>query len=164
MAWWGWWLQPKVYLVTVSDALLSMAACRRKRSYQIVISDSQWLSLVKYLTIWIWLIMDESWWLTGFNLSSVSKSWTASWLRQPHPAVSHAIISSLSHQKNTSWWLFKCSMRSELFENIWLNTCWKYHTTRSFEIMTSTKPSCSLCDVSFDNSQEHRVHAKSEAQ
>ncbi|KAJ4031218.1 hypothetical protein NW761_013285 [Fusarium oxysporum] len=29
--------------------------------------------------------------------------------------------------------------------------------------MTSTKPSCSLCDVSFDNSQEHRVHAKSEA-
>ncbi|KAF5576394.1 TRI15 transcription factor [Fusarium pseudoanthophilum] len=29
--------------------------------------------------------------------------------------------------------------------------------------MTSTKPSCSLCDISFDNSQEHRVHAKSEA-
>ncbi|KAF5968498.1 TRI15 transcription factor [Fusarium coicis] len=29
--------------------------------------------------------------------------------------------------------------------------------------MSSTKPSCSLCDVSFDNSQEHRVHAKSEA-
>ncbi|KAG5745477.1 hypothetical protein H9Q69_012421 [Fusarium xylarioides] len=28
--------------------------------------------------------------------------------------------------------------------------------------MTSTKPSCSLCDVSFDSSQEHRVHAKSE--
>ncbi|KAH7191601.1 C2H2 type zinc-finger-domain-containing protein [Fusarium oxysporum] len=29
--------------------------------------------------------------------------------------------------------------------------------------MTSTKPSCSLCDVAFDNSQDHRVHAKSEA-
>ncbi|KAF4444934.1 TRI15- transcription factor [Fusarium acutatum] len=29
--------------------------------------------------------------------------------------------------------------------------------------MASTKPTCSLCDVSFDNSQEHRVHAKSEA-
>ncbi|KAF4477159.1 TRI15- transcription factor [Fusarium agapanthi] len=29
--------------------------------------------------------------------------------------------------------------------------------------MTSTKPSCSLCGVSFDNSLEHRVHAKSEA-
>ncbi|KAF9769296.1 hypothetical protein IL306_013305 [Fusarium sp. DS 682] len=29
--------------------------------------------------------------------------------------------------------------------------------------MTSAKPTCSLCDVSFDNSQEHRVHAKSEA-
>ncbi|RBR20300.1 uncharacterized protein FIESC28_05264 [Fusarium coffeatum] len=28
--------------------------------------------------------------------------------------------------------------------------------------MTSNKPTCSLCDVSFDNSQEHRVHAKSE--
>ncbi|KAJ4112180.1 hypothetical protein NW768_011759 [Fusarium equiseti] len=28
--------------------------------------------------------------------------------------------------------------------------------------MTSTQPTCSLCDVSFDNSQEHRVHAKSE--
>ncbi|KAF5988661.1 hypothetical protein FBULB1_1394 [Fusarium bulbicola] len=29
--------------------------------------------------------------------------------------------------------------------------------------MASTKPTCSLCDVSFDNSLEHRVHAKSEA-
>ncbi|RGP80690.1 maleylacetate reductase [Fusarium longipes] len=28
--------------------------------------------------------------------------------------------------------------------------------------MSSTKPTCSLCNVSFDNSQEHRVHAKSE--
>ncbi|KAH7245641.1 C2H2 type zinc-finger-domain-containing protein [Fusarium tricinctum] len=29
--------------------------------------------------------------------------------------------------------------------------------------MTSTKPTCSLCDISFDNSQEHRTHAKSES-
>ncbi|XEV02436.1 hypothetical protein FSHL1_007723 [Fusarium sambucinum] len=29
--------------------------------------------------------------------------------------------------------------------------------------MTSTKPTCSLCDVSFDNSSEHRLHAKSES-
>ncbi|KAH7184532.1 C2H2 type zinc-finger-domain-containing protein [Fusarium flagelliforme] len=28
--------------------------------------------------------------------------------------------------------------------------------------MSSTKPTCSLCDLSFDNSQEQRVHAKSE--
>lgn len=28
--------------------------------------------------------------------------------------------------------------------------------------MSLTKPTCSLCDKSFDNSQEHRVHAKSE--
>ncbi|CAJ0547094.1 Ff.00g017210.m01.CDS01 [Fusarium sp. VM40] len=29
--------------------------------------------------------------------------------------------------------------------------------------MTSTKPTCALCDISFDNSQEHRTHAKSES-
>jgi pre-60S factor REI1 len=29
--------------------------------------------------------------------------------------------------------------------------------------MASTKPTCSLCDVSFGNSQEHRIHAKSES-
>ncbi|KAF4339014.1 tri15 transcription factor [Fusarium beomiforme] len=29
--------------------------------------------------------------------------------------------------------------------------------------MTSIQPSCSLCNVTFENSQEHRLHAKSEA-
>ncbi|KAM0351171.1 hypothetical protein ACHAPU_002956 [Fusarium lateritium] len=29
--------------------------------------------------------------------------------------------------------------------------------------MASTKPTCSLCDISFDDSQEHRKHAKSES-
>ncbi|KAF4947364.1 hypothetical protein FSARC_13985 [Fusarium sarcochroum] len=29
--------------------------------------------------------------------------------------------------------------------------------------MASTKLTCSICDVAFDNSQEHRVHAKSES-
>ncbi|KAJ4251354.1 hypothetical protein NW762_011335 [Fusarium torreyae] len=29
--------------------------------------------------------------------------------------------------------------------------------------MASAKPTCSICDIAFDNSQEHRAHAKSES-